>query len=168
MLRLVVVAAVAAALPAGAGGFNSTPLVPAFAVCPGPNTCGAPRRESRYTFDAITLRSPRTRYMNPAKPAFVVILKGVKDESGAPVTSETFTVRVTSGQINLTSQGITIPAGHPLGVVPPIPVTLRKGAGEVIYSPPAAAPPGTVVEGGGVTVYDSDGRRLALTGSHAR
>jgi hypothetical protein len=168
MRLAIIAAAVLAAVPAAAAGLNAVYLVRAFEVCPGPNTCGAPRPESRFTFETAVLRTPRSRYTVAGKPALVLVLKGVRDETGAPVTGDGFTLRPSSGQVNLTSQGLTIPAGHPLAAVAPLPISLRNGAGKVSYSPPAAAPPGTVVEGGTVTVYDSDGRRLATTGTQVK
>ena len=151
--------------PALAGGLNANYLVPAFVACPGPQTCGSPRRESRFTFDVAILRSPRVKYTSPSKPSVVVELRGVKDASGAPVTSNDFTVRLAVGQVTLPTLGITVPPGHPLLQVPPVSITLKKGNGHVSYRPFAQAPPGTVAEGGNVTVFDSDGKRLATVGA---
>jgi hypothetical protein len=154
--------------PAWAGGTNANHLVPAFVVCPGPDTCGAPQRESSFTFESAVLKAPRGKFTNPNKPAFVVELKGVKDASGAPVTSTDFTVRIAGGQVNISSLALTIPAGHVLSAIAPIPIPLKNGNGSLAYKPTAEPPPGTVSEGGGVTIYDSQGKRLATTGAQYR
>lgn len=158
-------------LAARAGGFNVNYLVPAFVVCPGPGTCGAPVRESRFTYETAALKVPRGRYLNPKKPSLIVELKGVKDENGSPVTGDSFRIRIDTGQVNLPSLGTTIPAGHALSQQEPIAIPLRNGntpKGGFPYSPEATAPAGTIVEGGGITILDSDGRRLAVTGTQAK
>jgi hypothetical protein len=168
MRRTFTMAALLVATAAAAGGFSVTYLVPAFVTCPGPDTCGAPERESRFTFESATLRSAQGRYANAGKTALVVKLRGVKDETGALVSGSGFTVRLASGQVNLPSLGIALPAGHPLSEVPPVPIALDKGKGTLSYAPSQSPPAGTVVEGGGVTVYDSDGKRLATVGTQYR
>jgi hypothetical protein len=154
------------ALPALAGGFNVNYLVPAFVPCPGPDTCGAPERESRFTFDTAIVRAPRGKYTNPSKPSLFIELRGVKDEGGAPVTSNGFTAHVSAGQVNILSLGLTIPPGHPLSQVAPFTIPLRNGnSRRVPYKPSAQPPSGTTAEGGAITVYDSDGKRLATIGA---
>ena len=151
-----------------AGGFNTTYLVPAYVVCPGPDICGAPQRESRFTFESATLRSPRGQFTDPKKPSFVVELKGVKDETGALVSGSGFTAQIASGQVNLfLPTPLTLPAGFPLAQVLPVEISLNNGHSRTSYKsdPKNTAPAGTVTEGGGVTVYDSDGKRLATIGS---
>jgi len=163
--------AVMAAVPAAfAGGFNINYLVPAFVQCPGPDTCGAPQRESRFRFESAVLRSARSRYLNLSKPTLLIELKGVTDENGVPVTSDAFTVRVESGQVNLVGISLTIPAGHPLAQVPPVSIPIRNGNGKLSYKAAAAnqAPAGTIVEGGGAVIYDSDGKRLATVGTQTK
>lgn len=156
------------ASPSFAGG-NVTYLVPAFARCPGPDTCAPTRRESRFTFETAILRTPRGRYVNPKKPAFVLSLRGVRDETGAPVTGDGFTIQVMSGQVNLGGgDPVSLPAGFPLAQVPPIPIALRNGSGSQPYTPSGLPPAGTIVEGGLVEVYDSDSHRLATTGTQYR
>ena len=160
-------AVLALAAPALGGGFNTTYLVPAFVSCPGPDICvGTPQRESRFTFDSVTLRTPRGQFADPKKPSFIVELKGVKDGSGAPVTSSAFTIRIATGQINLFNPAtLRLPPGHPLAQVDPVAITLANGRSKTTYKPTQTAGAGTVVEGGAVTVYDSDGKRLATVGS---
>ena len=153
------------AVPLWAGRLNTNYLVPAYVPCPGPDTCGAPQLESTFTFDTAILRGPVGKYANPAKPSVIVELRGVKDASGALVTSDAFTIVVAAGQVNVSAVGLTIPPGHPLSQVAPIPLPLKGGKGKVVYKPAQTAPPGTVAEGGGVTVYDSQGKRLATVGT---
>ena len=102
-----------AAASVWAGGFNTTYLVPAYVTCPGPDICGGPpTRESAFTFDSATLRSPRSPYTDPKKPSLIVELKGVKDGSGSLVTAEGFTIQIAAGQINLfdPAPGFSLPA----------------------------------------------------------
>ena len=153
------------AIPVWPGGLNTNYLVPAYVACPGPDTCGAPQRESSFTFDTAILRGPVGRYANPAKPSLILELRGVKDASGALVTSDAFTIVVAAGQVNVSAVALTIPPGHPLSQVAPIPIPLKGGKGKVVYKPAQMAPPGTVAEGGGVSVYDSQGKRLATVGA---
>ncbi len=168
LLTLTALAGVITASPALGGG-NLTHLVPASVHCPGPDACVPAQKESRFTFESVILRSGRGKYANPKKPAFIIELKGVRDASGTLVTSEAFTIRVSSGQINLGGgQPVSLPAGFPLAVVAPIPISLRDGVAKKPYSPSQQAPSGTVVEGGGIDIYDSDGKRLATTGAQYR
>lgn len=165
-MRLVALLALAA--PVWAGGFNTTYLVPAYVSCPGPDICvGTPQRESGFTFDSAILRTSRSPTADPKKPAFVLELKGVKDAGGAPVTSEGFTIQIAGGQVNVfePAPGLSLPAGHPLAQVPPVPVSLKNGRAKVSYRPSQTPPAGTVAEGGTITVYDSAGKRLATVGS---
>jgi hypothetical protein len=170
-LAPVLVLAVAAA-PVYAGGFNTTYLVPAYTPCPGPDICGGPPTlESTFTFDSATLRSPRSPFTDPKKPSLIVELKGVKDSTGNLVTDKTgFTIQVAAGQVNLfePAPGFSLPAGHPLTQIAPIPIGLSKGHGKLAYTPPTAAPAHTVTEGGAVTIYDSAGKRLATVGARYR
>jgi len=154
-----------ATVPVWAGRLNTNYLVAAYVPCPGPDTCGAPQRESSFTFDTAILRGPVGKYANPAKPSVVVELRGVKDAGGVLVTSDAFTIVVVAGQVNLSALALTIPAGHPLSQIAPIAIPLKGGKGKLVYKPAQAAPPGTVAEGGGVTVYDSQGKRLATVGA---
>lgn len=145
-------------------GYGRVYLVPALAECPGPATC--PRAyESRYTFDTIVLRTPSSKYAPPNKPTLIVELRGVRDPAGAPLNGDV-TVRVLAGRVSIPGFG-TLPDGSPLAQVAPQVVTLTNGKGKLAYRAPAT-PNGLVTNGGGVEVYDPEGKRLAVTGSQSR
>jgi hypothetical protein len=45
---------------------------------------------------------------------------------------------------------------------------LKNGDARFSYKPSTGVPNGTIVNGGGVEVYDPDGNLLAVTGSQSR
>jgi hypothetical protein len=152
------------AASAHAGGWAKVYLAPALAECLGPATC--PRAfESTYTFDEIALRTPSAKYSPPKKPSLIVEIKGVRDAAGTLVDGDV-TVRVLSGRVSIPGFG-TFPDGSPLTAVPPAVVTLTKGNGKLVYRAPAS-PNGLITNGGGVEVYDPQGKRLAVTGTQSK
>lgn len=160
---LVILALLLGAAPALAG-YGRVYLVPALVECPGPATC--PRAfESGYTFDAIILRTPATKYSPAKKPTLIVEFRGVRDPAGTPLDGDV-TVQVLSGRVSVPGIG-TFPDGSPLAQVAPVTVRLRKGRGKLVYRAPAS-PSGLVTNGGGVQVRDPDGKLLAVTGSQSR
>jgi hypothetical protein len=160
-------AALLAATVAGAVPYNRVYLVPALQQCVGAATCVPSQRASRYTFDTIVLRSPATKYMPVGKPSLYLEVRGVRDPSGAPVTG-TLRLRVISGRVSVPGVG-TFPDDSPLTVVPPVAVPIKNGSTRrFAYSPPTQAPNGTLVNGGGVEVYDPEGNLLAVTGSQSK
>jgi hypothetical protein len=167
-LALTVILVALSAVPAVAGGYNANYLVPAFVTCPGPDVCGAPQRESSFTFETAILRAPRGKYLNPKKPALIVDIKGVRDITGALVTGDGFAIQLTTGQVNLVGLATTLPAGSQLSTQAPIPLPLTNGNGHLAYRSKQQAPSKTVIEGGGVTIYDSAGKRLATVGTQAK
>ncbi len=162
-LSLVLVLVASAAC---AGGMNRTYLVPAVTQCPGPATCQPREFESAYTFDAIILRSPATKFLQPGKPSLRLDIRGVRDPSHALVNG-TVTVRILAGRVSLASFG-TFPDASPLTQQAPIPVTLHNGRRTVSYMSSTPVPNGTITNGGGVEVLDPEGHRMAVTGSQAR
>jgi hypothetical protein len=152
---------------AAAGGYNSVYLVPAVKECPGPAACVPRELESRYTFDAIILRTPARRYLSPGKPSLGLKIRGVRDPSGALVNGN-LTLKVLQSRVSLPSLG-TFPDDSPLTAVPPVPVPLKNGGNRKFdYRPPAQPPNGTITNGGGVVVYDPEGNLLAVTGSQTK
>jgi hypothetical protein len=155
--------------PAGAGAvpLNRIYLVPALVQCVGAATCVPREFESRYTFDSIVLRTPATRYMPADAPSLYLEVRGVRDPSGAPFTGN-LTLRVSSGRIGLPSLG-TFPDDSPLTAVAPVSIPIQNGRNRrFAYRPPQPAPNGTIVNGGGVEVFDPEGKRLAVTGSQSK
>jgi hypothetical protein len=152
---------------ATAGGYNRVYLVPAVKRCPGPAACVPREFESRYTFDAIVLRTPAQRYLAPNKPSLGLQVRGVRDPSGAPVTGN-LTLKVLQSRVSLPSLG-TFPDDSPLTVTPPVAVPVKNGNNrKFAYRPPAQPPNGTIVNGGGVEIYDPEGNLLAVTGSQVK
>ena len=165
LCRLVVLAVLVIPHAARAGGYNRVYLVPAVKQCTTASTC--PREfESSFTFDAIVLHSPASKYMPAGKPALILDVHGVRDASGTPVNG-VLTLRVLSGRVSLPGLG-TFPDNSSLTQQAPIPVALRNGDGKLPYKPATGAPAGTIVNGGGVEVYDPDGNLLAVTGSQSK
>jgi hypothetical protein len=164
-------ALIALATPVWAGGLNTTFLVPAYVTCVGPDICsGTPARESSFTFESATLRTPRSPFADPKKPSLIVELKGVKDAGGRLVTANGFSLQISSGQVNLfePAPGFSLPAGHPLSVISPVSFDVTNGHAKLAYKPGTTPPAGTVAEGGAVTIYDNAGKRLAVIGTRYR
>lgn len=165
LFRLAVCAAIVVPHAARAGGYNRVYLVPAVKRCTTAATC--PREfASSFTFDTIVLRSPATKYLPAGKPSLILDLHGVRDASGAPLNG-TLMLRVLSGRVSLPGLG-TFPDDSSLTQQAPIPVTLKNGDGKLPYKPSPGVPNGTIVNGGGVEVYDPDGNLLAVTGSQSK
>jgi hypothetical protein len=160
---LAVLLAPAAAL---AAGYNRVYLVPALKPCPGFATCAGRGLESTYTFDTIVLRSPPTRYSPAGKPQLFLEVKGVRDASGAPVNGN-LTLKVLSGRVNVPGIG-TIGDDSALTTVAPLPVPLKNGNNPKFSYKNPATPDGLLVNGGGVEVYDPEGKLLAVTGTQTK
>jgi hypothetical protein len=164
-LALLLLAALVVPHLAAAGGYSRVYLVPAVKACPTASTC--PREfASSFIFDAIVLHSPATKFMPVGKPSLILEVHGVRDASHALVTG-TLTLRVLSGRVSLPGLG-TFPDDSPLTQQAPIPVALKNGDARFSYKPSTGVPNGTIVNGGGVEVYDPDGNLLAVTGSQSR
>jgi hypothetical protein len=152
---------------ATAGGYNRVYLVPAVKECQGPATCMPREFESSFTFDTIVLRSPATRYLPPGKPSLSLEVRGVRDASGTPVTGN-LTLKILQSRVSLPTLG-TFPDDSPLTAVPPVAVPLKNGNNRKFdYRPDTQPPAGTLVNGGGIEVYDPEGKLLAVTGSQAK
>jgi hypothetical protein len=164
---LPLIAALVVPTMAAAAGYNRVYLVPALKPCPGAGTCQPLALQSSYTFDSIVLRSPPTRYLPTGKPSLFLQIRGVRDASGTPVTGN-LTLKVLSGRVYTPSVG-TIGDGSSLTALAPVPVPLRGGNNaKFAYTPSTQAPAGTIVNGGGVEVYDPEGKLLAVTGSQSK
>jgi hypothetical protein len=152
---------------AAAAGYNRVYLVPALKACPGFATCGGRELESTYTFESIVLRSPPGRYLPAApKPSLFLQVKGVRDASGAPVNGN-LTLKVLSGRVNVPGIG-TIGDDSGLTTVAPVPIPLKNGSNPKFSYRNPTTPGGLLVNGGGVEVYDPEGKLLAVTGSQTK
>ena len=164
---LALLAALLAPTNVPAAGYNRVYLVPALEPCPGFSTCPGRALESSYTFDSIVLRSPPTRYLPSGKPSLFLQIRGVRDASGTPVNGN-LTLRVLSGRVNVPSVG-TLGDDSSLTTVAPVPIPLQNGNNpRFSYKSNPQAPNGTLTNGGGVEIYDPEGKRLAVTGSQAK
>jgi hypothetical protein len=164
---LAVCAALALPPAAAAASYNRVYLVPAVKRCPGPATCVPRELESAYTFDSIVLRSPATRYLPVGKPSLFLEVRGVRDPAGNLVNGN-LTLRLVQSRVSLPTLG-TFPDDSPLTAVAPIPIPLKNGSNRKLpYKPDTQPPNGTIVNGGGLEVYDPDGKLLAVTGSRVR
>jgi hypothetical protein len=160
-------AVLVAFVPAAAlAGGSRTYLVPAVVQCPGPAACVPRQFESAYTFDAIILVSSGAKYLSPNKPSLTLEIRGVRDPSHALFTGN-LTLQLLPSRVSLPGIG-TFPDDSPLTAVAPATVPVKNGAAHFPYKPSAAAPNGTITNGGGVEVLDPDGKRLAVTGSQAK
>lgn len=171
-MRLVVIVSFLAGLslvPAWAGS-NSTPMVPAYQPCTPPATSCPAVLESRFTFDSVTLKSSKSPYLKDDKVAVSIELKGVRDETGALVTTDVdnpdddFKLIVPASQITL--NGMTIAPGI-LSPSIAVGIDLKKGSGNASYKTPSGGEgTGLVAESTGAPyVVDSDAKRFAVTGS---
>jgi hypothetical protein len=152
---------------ATAGGYNRVYLVPAVKECQGPAACVPREFESRFTFDTIVLRSPATRYLPAGKPSLSLEVRGVRDAAGMPVTGD-LALKLLPSRVSLPTLG-TFPDDSPLTALAPVAVPLKKGSNRKFdYFPPTQPPNGIIVNGGGIEVYDPEGKLLAVTGSQAK
>ena len=168
---LSVTAAIAALLTvtiAQAVPYSRVYLVPAIKKCETVASACVPRElESRYTFDTIVLRSAATRYLPVGKPSLYLEIRGVRDPGGTLVNGA-LRLQVLSGRVSLPTLG-TFPDNFSLTQVAPVAVPLKNGANRrFAYSSDPGPPAGTIVNGGGIEVYDPEGKLLAVTGSQSR
>jgi hypothetical protein len=152
------------------GPMNRNFLVPAFRRCPGPASCFPPVRESAYTFDTAVLRTPSGRFISGGKVALLVELKGVRDATGALVSTnasdprDDFKVILAAGQVTVPGVG-TLPTNALPDTV--IGFDLRDGKARIVYKTPDSLPAGLVTEGGAVSIVDNQDKRFATIGSQS-
>ena len=169
-MRVAVLSCVLALVPLAAwAASNATPMVPAYAPCTPPVTSCPATLESRFTFDGVTLKSPKTPYLKDNKTAIAIELKGVRDETGALVSTDPdnpeddFKLFIPGSQI--TFNGVTVAPGILSGDIV-MGIDLKNGTGKASYKTPAGGEgTGIVAESTGAPwVIDSDGHRFAVTG----
>jgi len=166
-------AVVVLALPALATAkLNRSYLVPVYAACPGSGNCFPAVRTSTYTFDSIALYSSAQPYTAAGKLALMIVVKGLKDANGAPVTG-TLKLRVPPSRVTILSLGIgTLGENSPLTETSyDVPVengsTPRHG---VRFDTPDSTPEtGLVVNSFAAPIlFDPDGHELASTGTQTK
>jgi hypothetical protein len=161
------VLAVLSLAPAWAGS-NATPMVPAYQPCTPPLTTCPAVLESRFTFESVTLKSSKSPYLKDDKVAVSIELKGVRDETGALVTTDPedsaddFKLFIPGSQV--TVNGVTAAPG----ILAPdilIGIDLKNGSGKASYRASGGEGTGVVAESTGAPyVFDGDGKRFAVTG----
>ncbi len=153
-------------------GMNKNFLVQPFEPCAGPAICPDFRSLSSFTFETAVLRSPQSRYIASGKLAVQVELKGVRDASGALVTTEPgnpaddFKLIVPEAEVYSPGIGVL-----PSGVVGDVIVRfdLKNGNATVRYSTPDGVVSGLVtVATESPYVIDNQGQPFAATGARAK
>jgi hypothetical protein len=160
-------------VPAAHAGGNVNYLVPAYEPCTPPITTCPAVLESRFTFESVKLKSSKSQYLKDNKTAVSIELKGVRDPSGALVTTDTgnqaddFRLFVPPSQV--TVQGVTSAPGL-LAPAIVLGIDLKDGRGKASYKTPAGSEDaGVITESTGAPyVIDSDGERFAVTGARSK
>jgi hypothetical protein len=162
------------ALPALATAkLNRSYMVPVYAACPGSSNCFPPVLTSAYTFESIALYSSAQPFTSKGKLALMVVVKGLKDASGAPVTG-TLKLRVPGSRITLLSQGVgTLGETSPLVPETVYDVPIENGStprhGARFDTPDSTPDTGLVVNTFAAPIlYDPDGNELASTGTQTK
>ena len=166
-LAIVLIAGWTAA--AFAGGLNRNYLAPVYDACPGSGNCNPPTRTSSYTFDSIILQSSAQPFTGPGKLALAVMVKGLKDGTGALVTG-TVQLRVPTGRTTIIGLVGTIGETSPLLSATVYDVPVKNGVGRARFNTPDVTPEhGLVVNSFQAPVlYDPDGKALASTGTQSK
>lgn len=164
------VLAVLAAAGAASAGRNKNFMVPVYAACPGSGNCFPPTLESSYTFESIVLTSSQQRYTGPGKFALGIVVKGLRDAAGAPVTAD-LELRVSPGRVTILTNSVgTLGETSPLSPEAVYVVPVRGGNAKAKFDTPGETPSsGLVVNSFDAPVlYDPDGKPLASTGTQAK
>lgn len=152
------------------GGSNANHLVPAYVPCVPPATSCPAVLESRFTFETVVMKTSDRRFLKDDSLAVAAQLTGVRDESGALVTTdpsdEADDFRVIVPATQITVLGTT----YVPGLVSPdivVRIDLKNGKGKASYKTPGGGEgSGVVAEAVGIPyVVDSDGKRFAVSGS---
>jgi hypothetical protein len=160
-------------------GLNKSIMVPVYEECVGAGNCFPPKRASSYTFDSITLLSSQKPYTAPGKFSLAVIVKGLKDASGNPVTG-TLTLRIAPGRVTILSQNLGT-LGEAFSPETVYPVIVKNGEGKPRLGPcdektsPCFRTPAVTPEHGLIVntfsapvLYDPEGKPLASTGAQSK
>ena len=155
---------------AALAGSSINYLVPAYEPCTPPaNSCPAVL-ESPFTFETVVLKTPTRRFLKDEATAVSIQMTGVRDESGALVTTDPADDADDFRVIVPATQTTVLGTTYGAGLISPdivMRVDLKNGKGKASYKTPKGG------EGSGVVaeaiaipyVVDPDGNRLAVSGS---
>jgi hypothetical protein len=176
LLRSVVLAALLPAL--GLAGMNRNYLVPAYKPCPADMTSCAPQGPvSTFTFDQAILKSRPSPYIKPNQVSLVIELKGVRDASGALVTTDTgspaddFILRTPAGRVTLLAgTNLQLEPDSPLSPAVEVRIDLKNGKGHGSLTTPDETPSHGLISQnlGTPELLDNQGNVLAVTGARSR
>jgi hypothetical protein len=168
---LAVLVTVLLALPAvAAAKLSRNYLVQVYAACPGSGNCPAVFA-SQYTFDSAVLYSSPVQYTAAGKLALKIVVKGLKDPSGAPFTGK-IELRVGASRVTILAPlniG-TLGENSPLAADTVYVVNVTNGnANQRFNTPPETPESGLRVNTFAAPVlYDPDGHELASTGTRTK
>jgi hypothetical protein len=179
MRALSVVVVTVALLPALAlAGMNRNYLVPAYKPCPdAQTTCIPVGPASTFTFEQAVLKSRPSQFIKPNQVSLVIELRGVRDASGALVTTDTsnpaddFILRTPAGRVTLVAgTNLQLEPGSPLSPITDVRVDLKNGKGHASLTTPDETPThGLITQTLGVLeLLDNQGNLLAVTGARSR
>jgi hypothetical protein len=159
-------------------GMNRTYLVPAYKPCPnGQTSCAPPGPSSTFTFEQVILKSRPSPFIKPNQVSLIVELKGVRDASGALVTTDPanpaddFILRTGAGRVVLLAgTNLQLEPGSPLVPVTDLRIDLKNGKGSATLKTPEETPTnGLINQSLGVPeLLDNQGNPLAVTGARSR
>jgi hypothetical protein len=170
-LRFALVTTLAVLPSVVSAGLNRNYLVPVYAQCQGTaENCTPPTLASAYTFESAILMSTTQRYSGPGKLALILVVKGVKDPSGAPFTGR-LTLSTGTSRVTILQQGVgTFRDDSTLAAQAPYPVDVKNGSGKLRYLTPDNTPD-SGLRVNSITapiLYDPDGKPLASTGTRTK
>jgi hypothetical protein len=155
-------------------GMNRTSMVPAYAACH-VGVC-TPTLESTFHFDDVTLFSSQAKYTGPGKLALMIDIKGLRDASGALVTTDPgndaddFLVVIPESRTTLLSGALvgTLSPGIAGDQVYRLDVT--KGHVRKRFATPDITPEHGLVTQvlGNPMLLDNEGNPLAVTGARSK
>jgi hypothetical protein len=159
-------------------GMNRTYLVPAYKPCPNAQTSCAPQgTASTFTFEQALLKSRPAPYIKPNQVSVIVEVKGVRDASGALVTTDPsnpaddFVLRTGAGRVVLLAgTNLQLEPGSPLVPVTEVRFDLKNGKGTGALRTPEETPTNGLINNsiGVPELYDNQGNPLAVTGARTR
>lgn len=167
-----IVTMVLLALPVAATAkLNRNYMVQVYAPCPGSGNCLPAVLASPYTFDSVVLYSSPLQFTSAGKLALKIVVKGLKDPSGALFTG-TIQLRVPANRVTILAPlniG-TLGETSPLAAETVYTVRVTRGAAnERFNTPPETPEAGLRVNSlGSPILYDPDGNPLASSGTRTK
>ena len=159
-------------------GMNRTYLVPAYKPCPnGQTSCPPQGTASSFTFDQVLLKSRPAPYIKPNQVSVIVEVKGVRDASGALVTTDPsdpaddFVLRTGAGRVVLLSGiNLQLEPGSPLVPITEVRLDIKNGKGSAALRTPEDTPTnGLINQSIGIPeLYDNQGNPFAVTGARTK